>query len=385
MRACSAARSRADRSATWSPGTAWVAALLEVEVALGVRRPARSGPSRPPPSWRSSRRCADPSAYDVGDLARAAADSGSPVVPLVARDPPAGAGVGRGRRALRRHQPGHPGHRDGADRSPGGRGDQGRPRRLQRTPAPRSRPNTERTPVIGRSLMQVAVPDDLRAEGCGLDECTRRQPIAARVGGGRPARAVRRPGRHPGLGRLLRGGDSGARWPPTWGSDRPPWPGTPTGRRSSTWPVRSRSPRPRSPPRPSTSCCSRRARWARSARARPVAAARRRWPTNTTRSPRSRRAPAPSGCRAWSRPLIAGSAQEHERAAGAWHAEWETLSDLLRLVGSGAAWLADSVSQLQVHADVMRAPSRWSRWPTTGRTIPRRICGPRGGRCRPGG
>ena len=35
--------------------------------------------------------------------------------------------------------------------------------------------------------------------------------------------------------------------------------------------------------------------------------------------------------------LIAGSAQEHERAAGAWHAEWETLSDLLRLVGSGAA------------------------------------------------
>jgi 3-carboxy-cis,cis-muconate cycloisomerase len=45
--------------------------------------------------------------------------------------------------------------------------------------------------------------------------------------------------------------------------------------------------------------------------------------------------------------------QEHERAAGAWHAEWETLSDLLRLAGSGVAWLADSLTHLTVHADVM--------------------------------
>jgi 3-carboxy-cis,cis-muconate cycloisomerase len=52
--------------------------------------------------------------------------------------------------------------------------------------------------------------------------------------------------------------------------------------------------------------------------------------------------------------LIAASAQEHERGAGGWHAEWETSSDLLRLVGSAASWLADSVSHLEVHADVMR-------------------------------
>jgi 3-carboxy-cis,cis-muconate cycloisomerase len=46
--------------------------------------------------------------------------------------------------------------------------------------------------------------------------------------------------------------------------------------------------------------------------------------------------------------------QEHERAAGAWHAEWEPLSDLLRTVGSAAAWLADCLSGLDVDTDRMR-------------------------------
>ena len=41
--------------------------------------------------------------------------------------------------------------------------------------------------------------------------------------------------------------------------------------------------------------------------------------------------------------LFAAMAQEHERAAGAWHAEWETLADLLRLAGSARRWLADSL------------------------------------------
>jgi 3-carboxy-cis,cis-muconate cycloisomerase len=52
--------------------------------------------------------------------------------------------------------------------------------------------------------------------------------------------------------------------------------------------------------------------------------------------------------------LFAVSGQEHERAAGGWPAEWETLTDLLRLVGAGAAWLADSLQHLEVHSDVMR-------------------------------
>ncbi len=40
--------------------------------------------------------------------------------------------------------------------------------------------------------------------------------------------------------------------------------------------------------------------------------------------------------------------QEHERAAGAWHAEWLPLRDLLRTTGSAAAWLADALEHLSV-------------------------------------
>jgi 3-carboxy-cis,cis-muconate cycloisomerase len=46
--------------------------------------------------------------------------------------------------------------------------------------------------------------------------------------------------------------------------------------------------------------------------------------------------------------------QEHERAAGAWQAEWGTLTDLLRLTGSAAAWARDLLDHLQVDAGAMR-------------------------------
>jgi 3-carboxy-cis,cis-muconate cycloisomerase len=46
--------------------------------------------------------------------------------------------------------------------------------------------------------------------------------------------------------------------------------------------------------------------------------------------------------------MFAGMAQEHERAAGAWQAEWGTLSDLLTLVGSAASWAADLLDGLEV-------------------------------------
>ena len=45
--------------------------------------------------------------------------------------------------------------------------------------------------------------------------------------------------------------------------------------------------------------------------------------------------------------LLAAMEQEHERAAGAWHSEWPTLTDLLTTVGSAAAWLAESLSGLR--------------------------------------
>ncbi len=52
--------------------------------------------------------------------------------------------------------------------------------------------------------------------------------------------------------------------------------------------------------------------------------------------------------------LLASMEQEHERAAGAWHAEWVPLSDLLSTVGSAAAWTADCLAHLQVDAERMR-------------------------------
>ena len=53
--------------------------------------------------------------------------------------------------------------------------------------------------------------------------------------------------------------------------------------------------------------------------------------------------------------LMAAMAQEHERAAGAWHAEWETLSDALALTGGAAAAIREATEGLQVHPERMRA------------------------------
>lgn len=44
---------------------------------------------------------------------------------------------------------------------------------------------------------------------------------------------------------------------------------------------------------------------------------------------------------------------EHQRATGAWHAEWETVTDLLRLTAGSAHQLATSLSGLRVHTDAM--------------------------------
>jgi 3-carboxy-cis,cis-muconate cycloisomerase len=52
--------------------------------------------------------------------------------------------------------------------------------------------------------------------------------------------------------------------------------------------------------------------------------------------------------------LFAGMEQEHQRAAGHWQAEWGTLTELLTLTGSALAWLADLLENLQVDAARMR-------------------------------
>ena len=53
--------------------------------------------------------------------------------------------------------------------------------------------------------------------------------------------------------------------------------------------------------------------------------------------------------------ILAAMEQEHERAAGAWQAEWGTLSDLLMLTGSAAAWGRDLLEHLRVDPERMRA------------------------------
>jgi 3-carboxy-cis,cis-muconate cycloisomerase len=53
--------------------------------------------------------------------------------------------------------------------------------------------------------------------------------------------------------------------------------------------------------------------------------------------------------------LLAAMVQEHERAAGAWHAEWRPLRVLLAATGSAAAWLRTGLEQLVVDPDRMRA------------------------------
>ena len=53
--------------------------------------------------------------------------------------------------------------------------------------------------------------------------------------------------------------------------------------------------------------------------------------------------------------LVASAEQEHQRAAGAWHAEWQPFTDILRLAGSAAAWGSDLLGNLHVDGAKMAA------------------------------
>jgi 3-carboxy-cis,cis-muconate cycloisomerase len=52
--------------------------------------------------------------------------------------------------------------------------------------------------------------------------------------------------------------------------------------------------------------------------------------------------------------LLASMDHEHQRAAGAWHAEWAPLRELLVATGSAAAWLRTSLEGLEVDPQRMR-------------------------------
>jgi 3-carboxy-cis,cis-muconate cycloisomerase len=51
--------------------------------------------------------------------------------------------------------------------------------------------------------------------------------------------------------------------------------------------------------------------------------------------------------------LQAAMVGEHERATGAWHSEWETLSDALALAGGATAAVREVIEGLEVHPEKM--------------------------------
>jgi 3-carboxy-cis,cis-muconate cycloisomerase len=51
--------------------------------------------------------------------------------------------------------------------------------------------------------------------------------------------------------------------------------------------------------------------------------------------------------------VFGAMAQEHERAAGAWQAEWETISELIRLVGAQVVWARELIDGLEVDSGRM--------------------------------
>jgi 3-carboxy-cis,cis-muconate cycloisomerase len=53
--------------------------------------------------------------------------------------------------------------------------------------------------------------------------------------------------------------------------------------------------------------------------------------------------------------VVASAEQEHQRAAGAWHAEWQPFTDILRLASSAAAWGAELLTGLHVDTAKMTA------------------------------
>jgi 3-carboxy-cis,cis-muconate cycloisomerase len=53
--------------------------------------------------------------------------------------------------------------------------------------------------------------------------------------------------------------------------------------------------------------------------------------------------------------LAAAGEQEHQRAAGAWHSEWQPFSHLLTLTGSAASWSVELLTELEIDPPRMRA------------------------------
>jgi 3-carboxy-cis,cis-muconate cycloisomerase len=53
--------------------------------------------------------------------------------------------------------------------------------------------------------------------------------------------------------------------------------------------------------------------------------------------------------------LVASAEQEHQRAAGAWHAEWQPFTEILNLASSAAVWTRELLGGLRVDTGRMAA------------------------------
>jgi 3-carboxy-cis,cis-muconate cycloisomerase len=53
--------------------------------------------------------------------------------------------------------------------------------------------------------------------------------------------------------------------------------------------------------------------------------------------------------------VLSSGLHEHERAVGGWHAEWDTLRDLMALVGTAALHLQELLAGLEIDSKRMRA------------------------------
>jgi 3-carboxy-cis,cis-muconate cycloisomerase len=76
--------------------------------------------------------------------------------------------------------------------------------------------------------------------------------------------------------------------------------------------------------------------------------------------------------------LLAVMPQEHERAAGGWHAEWEPLRELLRVAGGAAAHARAMLGGLRVDAGRMRAALDLGGGTLMAESVAGRLAGPLG-------
>ena len=282
---------------------------------------------------RSSRRPATRRSTTSPGWPSRGARPGIPSSPLVRRDPRAGRRGARRRGAPRRDEPGHPRLRRDARRQAGAS--------TSSTPSfagaagecARLAAEHRHTVMAARTLLQQAVPTTFgyKAAGwlVGLHET--RVRLAA-VAASLPAQLGGAAGTLAALG--ADGTEVLRLYAAELGLREPTFPGTRIGRRSPSSPAR--SPLPRARPRRSqaTSCCSPRPRWQRWPSA--TAAGRRRCRTSATPSSAALAVACARHARANAALLLESVVQEHERAAGAWHAEWHALDTALAATGGAA-------------------------------------------------